>query len=97
MSEPALMVSSHAEELDLGQPQAGQAAVGHTSTGKELGCLSCHMTFSGREEQVQHYKLDWHRYNIKRKLKGLEPVDQDHFEKISGGCVGKGSSVVVVT
>lgn len=57
---------------------------------KEPLCLSCQVQFSSREEQVEHYKLDWHRYNLKRRLKGLEGVDQDHFEKIAGEqCVAK--------
>ena len=54
---------------------------------KELACLSCHVTLGSREEQVEHYKLDWHRYNLKAKMKGASPVDQEQFEKISGVCV----------
>ena len=51
---------------------------------KETGCLSCHVKLSSRDEQVQHYQLDWHRYNLKRKLKGLSHVDQEEFEKMAG-------------
>ena len=51
---------------------------------RELTCLSCSEVLHSREEQVQHYKLDWHRYNLKRKLKGLESVNQDSFETIAG-------------
>ncbi len=51
---------------------------------KELTCLTCCEVFQSREDQVEHYRLDWHRYNLKRKLKGLEPVNQDSFEKIAG-------------
>ncbi|XP_019849233.1 PREDICTED: ankyrin repeat and zinc finger domain-containing protein 1-like [Amphimedon queenslandica] len=48
-------------------------------------CSSCHVTFSDREEQVLHYQLDWHRHNLKRKLKGLAPpLSQDDFEHLSG-------------
>lgn len=60
--------------------------VDHTHSAREPGCLSCHVIFGNREEQVDHYKLDWHRYNLKKKLKGLEGVDQDQFERISGEC-----------
>ena len=59
----------------------------HTATlyhTKEPACLTCSEVFHSREDQVEHYRLDWHRYNLKRKLKGLEAVDQDSFEKISG-------------
>jgi pre-60S factor REI1 len=39
------------------------------------------------EDQVQqrlHYKLDWHRYNLKRKLGGLEPVTEEKFTELEG-------------
>lgn len=31
-----------------------------------------------------HYKKDYHRYNIKRKLMGLSPLDEKEFEKVIG-------------
>ncbi|ORX78291.1 hypothetical protein BCR32DRAFT_282442 [Anaeromyces robustus] len=37
-------------------------------------CLTCHTTFSNNELQREHYKSDWHRYNLKRKIAGL-PVN----------------------
>ncbi len=51
---------------------------------KEMFCHTCQTGFTIREEQVEHYQLDWHRYNLKRKLKGLTHVNQEDFEKISG-------------
>ena len=50
----------------------------------ELQCLSCHVMFDVRAEQVPHYRLDWHRYNLKRKLKGLTHVTQEEFEMEAG-------------
>ena len=50
----------------------------------ELFCHSCQATLANREEQVIHYRLDWHRYNLKRKLKGQPTVDQDEFERVAG-------------
>ena len=47
-------------------------------------CLSCHVSFDLREEQVAHYRLDWHRYNLKRKLRGLPHVTQEVFEVEAG-------------
>ena len=47
-------------------------------------CLSCHVTFEDRAEQVAHYRLDWHRYNLKRRLRGLTHVTQAVFEAESG-------------
>ena len=50
----------------------------------DLFCQSCRVSLADREEQVSHYRLDWHRYNLKRKLKGLPHVRQEDFEKIAG-------------
>ena len=50
----------------------------------ELFCHSCQTALTNREEQVIHYRLDWHRYNLKRKLKGQPPVDQGEFERVGG-------------
>lgn len=32
--------------------------------------------------QRDHYKTDWHRYNLKRKIAGLPPVSVEGFEKL---------------
>lgn len=50
----------------------------------ERRCLSCGVQLESREEQVAHYKLDWHKYNVKRKLAGLPCVEEDAFEAMSG-------------
>ena len=55
--------------------------------GDERRCLSCGVQFESREEQVTHYKLDWHKYNVKRKLEGLPCVGEDDFEAMSGVCL----------
>lgn len=57
----------------------------HSQEGKgDPHCLACQVSFGSRQEQVEHYGLDWHRYNIKRRLKGLESVDQVLFERLEG-------------
>lgn len=42
------------------------------------------MTFSDNVEQRNHYKLDWHRYNLKRALVGSKPVTEDLFLCVAG-------------
>lgn len=56
----------------------------HQLVSSELFCLSCQVSLSNREEQVAHYQLDWHRYNLKRRLKGQSHIGQDEFERIAG-------------
>ena len=36
--------------------------------------------FHSEAELREHYKSDWHRYNLKRKVAGLPPVTRDWFE-----------------
>ena len=55
--------------------------------GGELYCQSCRVALGDREEQLVHYRLDWHRYNLKRRLKGQAPLSQEEFEKIAGELV----------
>jgi pre-60S factor REI1 len=37
-------------------------------------CISCHVAFKEPNIQREHYKTDWHRYNLKRKVVDLPPV-----------------------
>ena len=57
---------------------------GFVAEGVVAECNTCHVIFEDRVEQVSHYKVDWHRYNLKRRLKGLPPVTQTTFEEEAG-------------
>lgn len=44
-------------------------------------CLSCHVVFANAELQRAHYKCDWHRYNLKRKVASLPAVSAEEFQR----------------
>lgn len=44
-------------------------------------CISCRVAFKEAELQRLHYKTDWHRYNLKRKVAELPPVTSEEFQK----------------
>jgi pre-60S factor REI1 len=44
-------------------------------------CISCRVVFGGPDIQRQHYKTDWHRYNLKRKVAELPPITAEEFQK----------------
>ncbi|XP_022906749.2 cytoplasmic 60S subunit biogenesis factor ZNF622-like [Onthophagus taurus] len=44
-------------------------------------CISCRVVFNTGDIQRQHYKSDWHRYNLKRKVAELPPVSAEDFQK----------------
>ncbi|KAI9251489.1 C2H2 type zinc-finger-domain-containing protein, partial [Phascolomyces articulosus] len=48
-------------------------------------CTTCHVAFPTSEGQRNHYRTDWHKYNLKRKVAELTPINAEQFaEKILG-------------
>lgn len=47
-----------------------------------LACATCQIQFTDRTEQILHFKSDWHRFNLKRKLRNQLPLTSDKFEDI---------------
>ncbi|KAL1210443.1 Cytoplasmic 60S subunit biogenesis factor REI1-like protein 1 [Cardamine amara subsp. amara] len=45
-----------------------------------LTCNACNMEFEDEAERKLHYKSDWHRYNLKRKVAGVPGVTEALFE-----------------
>ncbi|KAI6646512.1 Ankyrin repeat and zinc finger domain-containing protein 1 [Oopsacas minuta] len=44
-----------------------------------LSCSLCDVKFSSREEMLEHYKDDWHRYNLRLQLAGKKQVEEQEF------------------
>ncbi|XP_068647901.1 cytoplasmic 60S subunit biogenesis factor REI1 homolog 1-like [Aristolochia californica] len=44
-----------------------------------LTCNACNSEFSDEAEQKLHYRSDWHRYNLKRKVAGVPGVTEALF------------------
>ena len=44
-------------------------------------CITCRVGFIDGDTQRGHYKTDWHRYNLKRKVAELPPVTADTFQQ----------------
>ncbi|XP_017784983.1 PREDICTED: ankyrin repeat and zinc finger domain-containing protein 1-like [Nicrophorus vespilloides] len=42
-------------------------------------CSFCRVEFPDIAAQREHYKLDWHRYNLKQNLLNREPVNEEEF------------------
>lgn len=43
-------------------------------------CITCRVGFRDGDLQRAHYKTDWHRYNLKRKVADLGPVTAEVFQ-----------------
>lgn len=48
-----------------------------------LSCSFCNTVFENKCQQRLHYKLDWHRYNLKQRLLGLKSVTEDGFGQLA--------------
>ncbi|VDM92248.1 unnamed protein product [Onchocerca ochengi] len=46
-----------------------------------LTCLCCQVVFGNSNQQREHYKADWHRYNLKRKITGFPTVTEEQFRQ----------------
>ncbi|NP_001279303.1 zinc finger protein 622 [Callorhinchus milii] len=44
-------------------------------------CITCRVAFADAEIQRSHYKTDWHRYNLKRKVADMSPVTAENFQE----------------
>ncbi|KAF5386098.1 hypothetical protein D9615_002442 [Tricholomella constricta] len=55
----------------MDQPQSDQVL---------FTCLSCSIAFLSAEEQRVHYRSDYHRYNMKRRVASLPPVSASVFD-----------------
>ncbi|KAL1929553.1 hypothetical protein VTP01DRAFT_1691 [Rhizomucor pusillus] len=48
---------------------------------KLFTCLACQIAFESAEGQRLHYRSEWHRYNLKRKVADLPPVTSEQFQQ----------------
>ena len=44
-------------------------------------CNTCRVVLVDAEAQRAHYKTDWHRYNLRRKVAGMAPVSAEGFQE----------------
>ncbi|XP_030846404.1 ankyrin repeat and zinc finger domain-containing protein 1 [Strongylocentrotus purpuratus] len=44
-------------------------------------CSLCDCIFEDRHQQKAHYRLDWHRFNLKQRIMGLKSVSEEAFSQ----------------
>ena len=47
-----------------------------------LSCSTCGGDFAGRDEHREHFRSEWHRFNLKRKLKKLPAMSEQEFNEV---------------
>uniref|UniRef100_A0A8B9IH15 Ankyrin repeat and zinc finger peptidyl tRNA hydrolase 1 n=1 Tax=Anser cygnoides TaxID=8845 RepID=A0A8B9IH15_ANSCY len=66
--------ASPGEEKGGGVPEVPEVPEG-------MWCSACAQRFGSREEQIEHYRLDWHRFNLKQRLLGRRALPMEVFEE----------------
>ncbi|XP_067928135.1 cytoplasmic 60S subunit biogenesis factor ZNF622-like [Watersipora subatra] len=51
------------------------------SSAAAFTCITCRVSFADADLQRSHYKTDWHRYNLKRKVADLPHVTVEGFNQ----------------
>jgi hypothetical protein len=46
-----------------------------------LACSYCRVYFENVNQQREHYKLDWHRYNLRQSLVQKQPISEGEFDE----------------
>lgn len=47
-----------------------------------MGCTGEEQPFETVQEQREHFKSDWHRFNVRRRLQHKPAVGEDAFEAL---------------
>ncbi|CAI5757924.1 unnamed protein product [Candida verbasci] len=51
-------------------------------------CNTCNLQFNNADDQRSHMKSEWHRYNLKRRVAQLPPINEEMFnEKVANASV----------
>lgn len=69
----------------MDESQFQQVVVGSPSKGdlqRSYTCMGCRVKFESSELQRNHFKTDWHLYNLKRRVCKLEPIELNDYDTI---------------
>nr|XP_046205561.1 ankyrin repeat and zinc finger domain-containing protein 1-like [Oncorhynchus gorbuscha] len=69
---------------DLQDDKQPESSLGRDVSDRMV-CSACQCPFDTREEQMEHYKLDWHRFNLRQRPSGKTPATVEEFERKTGG------------
>ena len=60
--------------------KSAPVAAGAEGGGKRFVCNTCRVDFADIKDYREHYRTDWHRYNLKLKEKGGGAVSEKEFQ-----------------
>jgi ribosome maturation protein SDO1 len=80
-AEFTVLGGSEAAAAAASAKEISDTAAAASSTSR-LKCNTCAVAFADTEAYREHFKSDWHRYNLKLKMKKLPAVSADEFKTV---------------
>ncbi|XP_061465359.1 tRNA endonuclease ANKZF1 isoform X2 [Rhineura floridana] len=82
MSGLCLVTESSGDATSIAIPvtKGPESPRGILEVPERMYCSACSKAFDSREEQTEHYRLDWHRFNLKQRLLGCQTLTAEEFE-----------------
>jgi hypothetical protein len=77
-------VSQQNELVESQSPSSAPPSGEDDSTTKASACGLCGVSYPSVQEQRQHVKSDFHRYNLKLQVKGVPPLNETTFVQMIG-------------
>ena len=70
----------------IDEPSSQDPTIASTSTTSGRSCNVCQgASFANVDDQRNHFRSDWHRYNVKLRLNGKDPVAESEFTRLVEG------------
>jgi len=72
----------------IGEPSSKDPTIASTSATSGRSCNVCQgASFANVDDQRNHFRSDWHRYNVKLRLNGKDAVVESQFTQLVEGMV----------
>lgn len=79
-------ISEALEQTIITRPMALQSAqttsIGSTKPRNQATCIGCRTRFDSVALQKDHFRTEWHLYNLKRRICNLDPIGLNSFNEI---------------
>lgn len=70
----------------IDEPSSRDPAIASASTTSGRSCNVCQgASFANVDDQRNHFRSDWHRYNVKLRLNGKDAVAENEFARLVEG------------
>ena len=83
--DSTLLSNSENDPLETPSKSRASTTISEDGVVGAKACSLCGTTFQTVEDQRSHIRSDFHGYNLKQRLRGLPPVNENDFERLIGG------------